>query len=509
MDNNNSIIYQNEREANRFVAKAMRITAAALTLILVLNIVGIFIIDMPAMVTAYVSGVVLLLIPTVLVNILKKYHPSFKYIFVTVAALFVSIMIITLNWHALVIFIFAIGIASMYFDKKVNIYAIVISIVLFSIAQIIAYELCLTLDRNELSLYDTIVYCIVPRAVSLFAMSTLFLSLNNRTRKLFSNLMDADAQAKLVEQMKQIQDKSLDVSENMVDTVAVLSEVTTNTGRNNRQISEKSEVASSGSERTLTQLEEVGRSITNISNNLTKLADGTDEITQISTNVQKLTEDNEKTMNLALEGFEKISESTDRSKKVINELANKSQEIEEITQVITRISAQTNLLALNASIESARAGEAGRGFAVVAEQIRELAEQTKTAVGDISSIIAEVTTNTKSAVESMDENSRLVVSGMEIIKNAENSSKQVSGATEKMNVRINDIDAVTKDVANDSEKIVKIVENVEDISAKSLEELKEVMNTSSQALSDMEKLEKLVVRITDMSQKLDEVVHER
>lgn len=74
----------------------------------------------------------------------------------------------------------------------------------------------------------------------------------------------------------------------------------------------------------------------------------------------------------------------------MEEALNKTKQVEKIRQLsdtILQISAQTNLLALNASIESVRAGEAGKGFAVVAEEIRKLAEDSKTAVNQIQNTI--------------------------------------------------------------------------------------------------------------------------
>jgi methyl-accepting chemotaxis protein len=72
-----------------------------------------------------------------------------------------------------------------------------------------------------------------------------------------------------------------------------------------------------------------------------------------------------------------------------------------LTESIMSITEQTNLLALNASIEAARAGESGKGFAVVANEIRHLADQSKTAVGKIG----EVTTEVTQAVSNLSESS--------------------------------------------------------------------------------------------------------
>ncbi|NLK75593.1 MAG: hypothetical protein GX288_09945 [Clostridiales bacterium] len=74
----------------------------------------------------------------------------------------------------------------------------------------------------------------------------------------------------------------------------------------------------------------------------------------------------------------------------------------ELSNMIKIIAEQTNLLSLNASIEAARAGEAGKGFAVVAAEIKKLAEQSASSIGEIEEILDELKNNSDDAVATMD-----------------------------------------------------------------------------------------------------------
>ncbi len=74
----------------------------------------------------------------------------------------------------------------------------------------------------------------------------------------------------------------------------------------------------------------------------------------------------------------------------------------EAIEAVNSISSQTNLLALNASIEAARAGEAGRGFAVVAEEIRNLADETKSLTERMGTFITSIQAASQKSSDSVD-----------------------------------------------------------------------------------------------------------
>ena len=71
----------------------------------------------------------------------------------------------------------------------------------------------------------------------------------------------------------------------------------------------------------------------------------------------------------------------------MDEIQSSTQNITQITVVISEIAAQTRMLAINASIEAARAGAHGAGFAVVAQEVQQLAAQTAESAEQITHLI--------------------------------------------------------------------------------------------------------------------------
>lgn len=112
--------------------------------------------------------------------------------------------------------------------------------------------------------------------------------------------------------------------------------------------------------------------------------------------------------------LDEIQRSVGVSYDAIKRLAENSTRIENIVSVINDITKRTNLLALNASIIAAQAGEYGKSFGVVADEIRNLSLQTGHSTGEITSIIEEIMSESRTAANNITATRDLVHRGVEL-----------------------------------------------------------------------------------------------
>jgi methyl-accepting chemotaxis protein len=138
----------------------------------------------------------------------------------------------------------------------------------------------------------------------------------------------------------------------------------------------------------------------------------------------------------AVATMENIAGAVNSAASQVQALAAASEQIGTIVGQIDDIAKQTNLLALNATIEAARAGEAGKGFAVVASEVKNLSNQTSRATDDIRQRIGQLQSEMNGIVDSMEQGSKAVEEGREVItktgEEMRDVSSQVGGISSKM-----------------------------------------------------------------------------
>jgi len=138
---------------------------------------------------------------------------------------------------------------------------------------------------------------------------------------------------------------------------------------------------------------------------------------------------------------------TATAKTAIATLDTSSTEIGNIVKVITTIAEQTNLLALNATIEAARAGEAGKGFAVVASEVKDLANGTGAATGDIVTQVAAIQADVTRAMDAITQISTVIAQVNDHQTAIASAVEQQSATTSEINRNVALAATGTSDIA--------------------------------------------------------------
>lgn len=139
----------------------------------------------------------------------------------------------------------------------------------------------------------------------------------------------------------------------------------------------------------------------------------------------KIARKGEEAINEAIKHLSAVTQTVSYATDSIQKLGKRSEEIGGIITVITGIAEQTNLLALNAAIEAARAGDQGKGFAVVASEVRQLAEQSSLASGQITNLIKDIQAETSVTVRTMESNLLAVEEQVTIINKGGTALKEI------------------------------------------------------------------------------------
>jgi len=152
---------------------------------------------------------------------------------------------------------------------------------------------------------------------------------------------------------------------------------------------------------------------------------------------------------------------------LVQSLANQSQDIGKVLDVIRAIAEQTNLLALNAAIEAARAGESGRGFAVVADEVRALAYRTQQSTQEIEQMVQGMRSGSSLALDSMQASASRAASTLVLAERAGEALVTITASVHEIHERNLVIASAAEEQAQVAREVDRNLVNIRDLSVRS------------------------------------------
>ncbi|MEB3224622.1 MAG: GAF domain-containing protein [Synechococcus sp.] len=234
---------------------------------------------------------------------------------------------------------------------------------------------------------------------------------------------------------------------------------------------------------------------------LGKLANMTASIQEVAANAQeaqtkvqlanKTLQSGDMAMNRTVQGIVAIQQTVEATARKVKNLADSSQKISRVLNLIRELANQTNLLALNASVEATRAGEEEQGFAV-ANEVRTLAEQSANATKEIEEIIEEIQSETNEVIKAMDIGRKRVLIGTKLVKGTRQA--------------LTDLAKVSMSINNTVEKIADSASSQVAISNELNQTMQDVANVSNQTSAQSVKVAESFTKLLGVAGELQQSV---
>jgi len=167
-------------------------------------------------------------------------------------------------------------------------------------------------------------------------------------------------------------------------------------------------------------------------------------------------------MNRTVDGILEIRETVAQTSKRIKRLAESSQKVSRVVNLISNFTTQTQLLALNAAIEATRAGEYGRGFVVVADEVRSLARQSAEATTEIEQLVQEIQAGTAEVSTVMEKGIQQVAQGTTLVTDARQTLNAIVEATSQIS---HIVEVITQGMQIQTQQFKSVTQTMSEVAA--------------------------------------------
>ena len=284
-------------------------------------------------------------------------------------------------------------------------------------------------------------------------------------------------------------------AQGMAEAAGVLSEIVDKSVRINDALKGDVGGVMSGAEVQRTRIMETASAMIELNATAASIAKTASNTADTAAEADRTAERGESAVVAMAEAIQALQLSAEVTTEGLGKLGTHAEGIGHIMTIISDIADQTNLLALNASIEAARAGEAGRGFTVVAEEVRKLAEKTTTATRSVKEVVAEIQSETRNSVNTMEMTARAVEEAMVLSQKAGTALVEIRETVGRSANHIREIAAAAEQQSVTFDHVVQSNEEVRSIAQKSASRMEQASSSMDDLSNQIQEIDALIQQL--------------
>ncbi len=240
------------------------------------------------------------------------------------------------------------------------------------------------------------------------------------------------------------------------------------------------------------QTTQVATAMTEMSATVHEVAQNTTQTAEAARQADAQANAGREVVNEVTSSIDTLASEVGKAVENVRMVADDSDRIGSVLDVIRGIADQTNLLALNAAIEAARAGEQGRGFAVVADEVRTLAKRTQDSTEEIQEMIESLQSGVKQTVSVMEISQQQAAESVKQADRAHQALEEITQVVDGISQMSAQIATAAEEQSAVAEDINRNIVDITQVAEETAKDANESYENSVQMSKEVDQLNQLL-----------------